>query len=129
MAVIETMAEEVDDTDWTDELSAVTERVMVVADALREDCDLMRGTRRLLTDMDGMPPGLSRRIFEAVAACLLGEAAEQHRKARPELNGDRKLADLSCPGGRAWRRWSRSRRKSTVVRTDAKISAAFCWTE
>ena len=83
MAVIETMAEEVDDTDWTDELSAATERVMVVADALREDCDLMRGGRRLLTDMDGMPSGLSRRIFEAVAACLLGEVAEQHRKTRP----------------------------------------------
>jgi hypothetical protein len=41
--VIETMAEEVDDTDWTDELSAATERVMVVANTLREDCDLMRG--------------------------------------------------------------------------------------
>jgi hypothetical protein len=77
MAVIETIAEEVDDTDWTDKLSAATERVMVVADALREDCDLMRGTRRLLTDVDGMPPGLSRRIFEAVASCLVLEAAEQ----------------------------------------------------
>jgi hypothetical protein len=69
--------------DWIVELSMATERVMVVAETLKEDRLLMQGARRLLADMDEIPSCFTRRIFEAVASCLVLEAAEQQRKARP----------------------------------------------
>jgi hypothetical protein len=80
--MIEAQAVEVEDEDWADELSAAVQRVMVAADALREDRDLMRGARHLLNVADGMPPDFYRRIFEIVAGWLMVEAAEQQRKAR-----------------------------------------------
>jgi hypothetical protein len=87
MAVMEALVEAEDDTeaepeDWADELSVAVQRVMVAADALRDDRDLMRGARRLLDDVDGTTPDFFSRIFEVVAGCLMVEAAEQQRRAR-----------------------------------------------
>jgi hypothetical protein len=56
---------------------------MATAETLKKDCVLMSITRRLLEIVEVFPPNLNRRIFEAVASCLVLEAAEQRRKTRP----------------------------------------------
>jgi len=81
--VIETVQVEDDtETDWTEQMEIAVERVMVVAETLKEDHLLMQGARRLLDLMDGISPCFGRRIFEAVAGALMVEAVEQQRKAR-----------------------------------------------
>jgi hypothetical protein len=83
MPVIETVEAESDiEPDWVHELSLATEGVVIVADALKEDRELMRGALRLLADMDGVPCCLTRRIFEAVAQVLMIEAAHEKQKAQ-----------------------------------------------
>jgi hypothetical protein len=83
--MIEAPAEVEEDTDpdWITEISMAVERVMIVEETLKDDRQLMQGARRLLADMDGIPSCFTRRIFEAVAACMTLEAVEQQRKARP----------------------------------------------
>ena len=86
MPVIETETVEADDEakpDWIDQMAMATERVWDVAETLKEDRLLMAGARHLLEVAEIFPSGLGRRVFDAVAACLMLEAAELQRKSRP----------------------------------------------
>jgi hypothetical protein len=87
VSVIEVQAVEAnDDTepDWVDQMGASVERTWDLAETLKEDKLLMPGARHLMEMAEVFPPGLGRRIFEAVASVLLLEAVERQRKARPK---------------------------------------------
>jgi hypothetical protein len=75
-----------DDTepDWVEQMGWAAERVMDLSETLAEDKLLMPAARHLLEMAEIFTPGLSRRVFEAIASCLVLEAAEQQRKAWPK---------------------------------------------
>ena len=60
--------------DWVDQMAMATQRVMEIAERLKEDHLLMPGSRHLLKIAEGFPSRLSRHILEMMAFSLEREA-------------------------------------------------------
>jgi RNA polymerase-binding transcription factor DksA len=56
--------------DWVDQMAMATQRVMEIAERLKEDQLLIPGSRHLLKIAEGFPSRLSRHILETMAFCL-----------------------------------------------------------